>query len=51
MRYYIRTRMLLLQTTLHQISEHLQNAVLTKLLGQFTEVHKSQFFLWKKNVV
>ena len=27
-----------------QISEHLQYSLLTKLLGQFTEVHKSQFF-------
>ena len=41
MRYYIRTEMLLLQTTLRQISEHLQNALLTKLLSQFIEVHKS----------
>ena len=27
-----------------QISAHLQDAQLTKLLGQFIEVHKSQFF-------
>ena len=45
MRYYIRTGMLLLQTTLYQVSEHLQDALLTQLLGQFAEVHKSQFFL------
>ena len=42
---YIRTEILLLQTTLHQISEHMQDALLTKLLDQFIEVHKSQFFL------
>ena len=41
MRYYLRTGMLLLQTTLHEISEHLQDAPLTKLLDQFIEVHKS----------
>ena len=29
---------------LRQISEHLQDALLTKFLGQFIEVHKSQFF-------
>ena len=37
--------MLLLQTNLHEISKHLKDKRLTKLLGQFIEVHKSQFFL------
>ena len=45
MRYHIRTAMLLLQTILHQISEHLQDALLTKSLGHFIEVHKKHFFL------
>ena len=55
MRYYIRIGMLSLQykplwaihhvsAILCQISEHLQDALLTKLLDQFFEVHKSQFF-------
>ena len=53
MRYYIRIGMLSLQHetlwALHhvspilcQINKHLQDALLTKLLGQFIEVHKSQ---------
>ena len=29
---------------LYQISEYLQDALLTKLLGLFTEVHKILFF-------
>ena len=32
-----------LSLILCQISQHLQDALLTKLLGQFFEVHKSQF--------
>ena len=44
MKNCVRTGMLLLQTTLHQISELLQDAVLTKLLGQFIKVDKSQYF-------
>ena len=39
MRYYIIGMLLL-----HHISERLQDALLTKLLRQFIEVHKSQFF-------
>ena len=30
--------------TLCQVSAHLRDARLTRLLGQFIEVHKSQFF-------
>ena len=45
MRFYLRTGMLLLQTTLREVSEHLQDAPLTKSLDQFIEVHKSQLFL------
>ena len=56
MRYYIKIGKLPLQHNplsainhvspiLCQISEHAQDALLTKLLDQFFEVHKSQFFL------
>ena len=34
-----------------QISEHSQYALLTKLLGQFTEVDKSQFFQRLENLI
>ena len=34
-----------------QISQHLQDALLTKVLGQFTEVHKSQFFQRLENLI
>ena len=62
MRYYIRMGMLSLQHeilwALHhispilcQINKHLQDALLTKLLDQFIEVHKSQFFQRLKNVI
>ena len=55
MRYYTRIGMLSLQykplwaihhvfPILCQISEHLQDALLIKLLDQFFEVHKSQLF-------
>ena len=55
MRYYIRIGMLSLQyeplwvihhvsPILSQISEHLQDTLLTKLRNQFFEVHKSPFF-------
>ena len=52
--------MLLLQTPLStpscfqilcQISEHLQYALLTKLLGQFIEIDKSQFFQRLENLI
>ena len=52
--------MLLLQTPLstpscfqilYQISEHLQYALLTKLLGQFIEIDKSQFFQRLENLI
>ena len=55
MRYYTRIGMLSLQykplgaihhasPILCQISEHLQDVLLIKLLDQFLEVHKSQLF-------
>ena len=34
-----------------QISEHLQDALLTKLLGQFIEVHKSQCLQILENLI
>ena len=36
---------------LRQISEHLQDAFLTKLLGQFIEVHKSQCLQILENLI
>ena len=36
---------------LRQISEHLQYALLTKLLGQFIEIDKSQFFQRLENLI
>ena len=57
---YIKIGMLLLQTPLgipsffsHSVSnsEHLQDPLLTKLLGQFTEVHKSAFFQRLENLI
>ena len=33
-----------LSLSLCESSEHLQNTLLTKLLGQFIEVHNTQFF-------
>ena len=51
MTYYIRIGILSLQykpfghsIMFLWINEHLQDALLTKLLGQFIEVHKTQFF-------
>ena len=60
MRYYIRTGILSLQykplweihhvsPNLCQISEQLQDVLLTKLLDQFFEVHKSQFLFLSRS--
>ena len=62
MRYYVRIGMLSLQykllwaihhvsRILCQISKHLQDVLLTKLLGQFIEVHENQFFQRLKNLI
>ena len=34
-----------------QISQHLQDARLTKLLGQFIEINKNQFFQRLENLI
>ena len=60
MKYYIRIEMLPFQIpivissfslTLCQISEHLQDVRLTKLIGQFIKVHKHHFLQRLENVI
>ena len=60
MKYYIRIEMLPFQTpivmlsfslTLCQISEHLRDARLTKLIGQFIKANKHHFLQRLENVI
>ena len=61
MRYYIRIGIMLLQTSLDNtsnvspilchISRNLQDALLAKLLSQFIEEQKSQFFQKLENLI